>query len=248
MYDKIKDFCKVKNKGGAHMNGQDMSNRVKWILETLNNMNIDYVVDEYTNEKFGDNKFHNIVMLGSSENMITAHHDIVNVNSDNANDNSASIINAIMVKKLRPDINVVLLDGEEPPMMGVGSTRCSHKINGGDYGNINSVLNLELTGKGGENFFIGNYDNELVDKIQSKFNCPIYNTPFNDADIFNRNGITSTVINPLPITDSKTIVENKNGYLDISMLYNCHSIMDSLETIDINDMKTFVEKVLLKIF
>jgi hypothetical protein len=43
--------------------------------------------------------------------MVVAHHD-VNNKIDNANDNSASVINAIMIKKLLPSINVILLDGE----------------------------------------------------------------------------------------------------------------------------------------
>jgi hypothetical protein len=31
------------------------------------------------------------------------------------------------------------------------------------------------------------------------------------------------------------------------MLYNCHSSKDTIDTIDINDMKEFVEDVILKI-
>jgi hypothetical protein len=42
--------------------------------------------------------------------MVVAHHDVNKI--DNANDNSASVINAIMIKKLLPSINVILLDGE----------------------------------------------------------------------------------------------------------------------------------------
>jgi hypothetical protein len=45
---------------------------------------------------------------------------------DNANDNSASVINAIMIKKLLPSINVILLDGEE--FGGIGSQRVLSKL------------------------------------------------------------------------------------------------------------------------
>jgi hypothetical protein len=40
--------------------------------------------------------------------MVVAHHDVNNHRIDNANDNSASVINAIMIKKLLPSINVIL--------------------------------------------------------------------------------------------------------------------------------------------
>jgi hypothetical protein len=153
-----------------------------------------------------------------------------------------------MLKRLRPDLNVVLLDGEEPPMMGVGSQRVSDQINNGDFGNIKWVLNLELTGKGGENFFIGNYPGELSNHIKSIFaDCPVFNTPFNDSEIFVRNGIDSCVINPVPLTKSPSSIRNNNGYFDLSLLYNCHTNRDTLDTIDLDDMRIFTEKVLLKI-
>lgn len=77
---------------------------------------------------------YNIVMRGTSNRMVVAHHDIVNPDIDNANDNSASVINAIMIKKLMPEMNVVLLDGEE--VGGLGAHRCSELINDGFFGEI----------------------------------------------------------------------------------------------------------------
>ena len=179
--------------------------------------------------------------------MVVAHHDIVNPNIDNANDNSASVINAIMIKKLMPHINVVLLDGEE--FGGLGSQRVSDQINDGYFGTIDWVLNLELTGKGGKYFFIGNYPGKLSNHIKSIFDCPITSTPYNDSVTFRKNGIDSVVINPIPpLNEGKSSVKWDNDtYLDFSMLYNCHSSKDTIDTIDINDMKDFVEDVVLKI-
>lgn len=247
MYNKIYDFCRVKNGGGAHKNGLIPSPRVDFLIRLISSLGIDYEIDEFQIDRFPDNNFYNIVLLGNSNIGVTAHHDIVNPRSDNANDNSASVINAIALKLLSPNTTVILLDGEEPPMMGVGSQRASEKINEGEYGPIKSILNFELSGKGGDNFFIGDYDGPLSDKIISIFNPPIVNTPFNDADIFRRNGIDSVVINPLPITDKKSSVVYRGKNLDFSILYNCHSIKDSVDTIDPEDMKNFVEKVALKI-
>jgi len=247
MYKEIYEFCKVRNTGGAHKNGNKPSLRVNFITNLLTQMGIVYEIDEFTHDRFGDNKFHNIIMRGTSNRMVVAHHDVVNIHIDNANDNSASVINAIMIKKLMPEINVVLLDGEEPPMMGIGSGYCAQQIKDGMFGDIEWVLNLELTGSGGENFFVGNYPGKLSDRITNMFNCPIYNTPFNDAVRFRELDIDSVVINPLPITEKITSVKNENGYLNESLLWNCHSSRDTLDTINIDDMKDFVEKVVIPI-
>jgi len=255
MYKKIYDFCKVKNSGGAHKNGLKYSNRIDWIINLLKSNKIDYEIDEFEIFRFPNNKFYNIILPGDSGKFVTAHHDVVNINSDNANDNSASVINAIMTKILSPETTVILLDAEEPPMMGVGSQRASEMINVGKYGKCDWILNFELTGKGGENFFIGNYGNTLNNHIKNLFNCPVVQTPFNDANIFNKNGLISTVINPLPILSEKSSYRDYNDellthnghYLDFSIVYNCHSIRDSVDTIDPKDMQDFVEKVVMKI-
>jgi hypothetical protein len=244
MYQKIYDFCKVKNSGSIYKNGLEQTNRVKWIINLLKSNNIDYIIDEFNLSK--DTKCWNIILPGDSKMSVCAHHDIVNPNSDNANDNSASVINAIMTHVLNPSITTFIVDGEE--FGGVGSQRVSEKINSGEYGEIDFVLNYELTGKGGTDFFIGNYRGELFERIINKFDCPVYSTPFNDSVIFRKNNIDSCVINPLPIIDKETSIVNKNGqYLDVSMLYNCHSMSDSVETICTIDMKNFVENISLEI-
>jgi hypothetical protein len=257
MYSKIYDFCSTKNIGGGHKNGIEQPPRVKWIVNLLKSNGIEFIIDEFEIPRFPNNKFYNIILPGSSGKFVTAHHDIVNPNSDNANDNSASVINAIMTKINSPSTTVILLDGEEPPMMGVGSQRSSEMIKAGEYGQCDWILNFELTGKGGHHFFIGNYDNELNNHIKGLFNCPVVQTPFNDAAIFLRNGITSTVINPLPPLEKKPglfqrsfqeeILSYDGTPLDFSILYNCHSMKDSVDTIDPKDMQDFVESVVVKI-
>jgi hypothetical protein len=244
MYNKIYDFCKVRNKGSIYQNDNDPTPRVQFLMNLLDNEKISYELDKFTsNELTG----YNIILKGDSTRMVVAHHDISNPNIDNANDNSASVINAIMIKKLMPSIHVVLLDGEE--CGGIGSQRCSDKINEDYFGKIDWVLNLELTGRGGKHFFIGEYPGLLSDHIKSIFDCPVTRTPYNDSVTFRRNGIDSCVINPLPpLNEGKSQVKwNDTTYLDYSLLYNCHSQRDSIDTIDINDMKEFVEDVVLKI-
>ena len=245
MYHKIYDFCKIRNFGGVYSNGDKPTPRVQFLIQLLESEGINYELDTYQSK---GNTCYNLILKGESDRMVVAHHDIVNPNIDNANDNSASVINAIMIKKLIPKINVVLLDGEE--CGGLGSQRVSDQINDGYFNTIDWVLNLELTGRGGKYFFLGDYPGKLSNHIKSIFDCPITNTPYNDSVTFRKNGIDSVVINPIPpLNEGKTssVKWNDDTYLDFSMLYNCHSSKDTIDTIDINDMKEFVEDVVLKI-
>ena len=244
MYNKIYDFCKVRNFGTVYSNGDKPTPRVKFLMQLLESEGINYELDTYQSR---GNTCFNLILKGNSDRMVVAHHDISNPNLDTSNDNSASVINAIMIKKLMPHINVVLLDGEE--CGGLGSQRVSEQINEGYFNTIDWVLNLELTGKGGKYFFIGNYPGKLSNHIKSIFDCPITNTPYNDSVTFRKNGIDSVVINPIPpLNEGKSSVKWDNDtYLDFSMLYNCHSSRDTIDTIDINDMKEFTEDVVLKI-
>lgn len=245
MYNKVYDFCKVRNEGNVYKNGDEPTPRLKFLMSLLDSEGIEYKLDTYTSREI---KCYNIVMRGTSSRMVVAHHDIVNPNIDNANDNSASVINAIMIKKLMPDMNVVILDGEE--VGGLGSQRCSELINDGFFGEIEWVLNLELTGKGGKYFFIGDYPGKLTDHIKSLFDCPIVRTPFNDSVTFRRNGIDSCVINPLPPTENgeESIVKwDENTFLNFRLLFNCHNEKDTVDTISTDDMREFVEEVVMPI-
>ena len=214
MYNKIYDFCKVRNRGSIYQNDNNPTPRVEFLMSLLDSECISYELDKFNTDKVTG---YNIIMKGDSNRMVVAHHDINNPNIDNANDNSASVINAIMIKKLMPEMNVVLLDGEE--CGGIGSQRCSEMINDDYFGKIDWVLNLELSGKGGKHFFIGDYPGTLTNHIKSIFDCPITRTPYNDSVTFRRNGIDSCVINPLPPLNEGTsqVKWNENTYLDYSM-------------------------------
>jgi hypothetical protein len=255
MYNKIIDFCKVRNLGNVYSNDSQIPTpRVQFLMNLLDSKGIKYELDKYnpTGTRKGIFKdeltCYNLILKGTSNKMVVAHHDIVNPKIDNANDNSASVINALMIKKLLPEMNVVILDGEE--VGGLGAQRVSDQINEGYFGNIDWVLNLELTGKGGKYFFIGNYPGPLFDKIKEMFDCPVVNTPFNDSVTFRKNGIDSCVINPLPPLkkgEKSGVKWNDDIYLDFKLLYNCHNEKDTLESIDVLDMKEFIEEVVIKI-
>ena len=242
IYEKIYDFCKVKNLGSVFKNTDSPTPRVKFLLNLLEEEGITYELDKFTNDEVTG---YNIILRGDSDKMLVAHHDIVNPNVDNANDNSASVINAIALKKMSPHIHVVLLDGEE--FGGYGSQRVSEQILEGEFGEISYVLNLELTGRGGKRFFIGNYPGPLYDQIKSQFNPPTFNTPFNDSVIFRRNGIDSCVINPLPTTLNEGLEWDSTTKLDVSILYYCHSEKDTVQLISTKEMQEFTEEIVHKI-
>lgn len=244
MYNKIYELCTIKNRGTARLNGVDQTPRVEWICELLKSLNLDYQLDTFQidNQTLG----FNIILPGTSEIAVTAHHDIVNPLSDNANDNSASIINAIAIKLAESSTTVILLDAEE--IGGLGARAIALKINNGELGPIEMILNLELTGAGGSRFFIDDHPGQLSDRIQALFSCPTIATPFNDAVIFRRLGIDSVVINPLPILqEGKSHVKWGDDYLDFDLLFNCHTIKDSIDTVSPVEMREFVEQVCLPI-
>ena len=239
IYDRLADFCAQRNLGSAFHNGQSPTPRVRWIVGLLEELRIPYELDRFEVRGL---RFWNIQLnpTGDGRRWICAHHDIVNPNSDNANDNSASVINAIALKLERPDIGVILTDGEE--IGGIGAERFCERIELGEIPQPEWILNLELTGKGGLDFFIGGEGSNgpLGKSILALFEgCPRYSTPFNDSLIFRKWGIDSLVINPLPRLE--------NGDFDWSGLSRCHSVSDSLETIDVADMRAFVEGVLIPI-
>jgi len=245
MYSAIYDFCKVRNKGTIFENNfQEPTPRVKFLMELLDSLGVEYELDKFLT---ADVTGYNIILPGTSNKVVVAHHDVNNSAIDNANDNSCSVINAIATKLLMPSTKVVLLDGEE--FGGIGAQRASTLIREGELGQVSWVLNLELTGRGGKKFFVGDYPGRLTTQIVDQFGCPVVRTPFNDSVIFRKNGIDSTVINPLPaLPEGKTSrVKYNDEYLDFSILFNCHKPVDSVDSISTEDMQEFVEEVVIKI-
>jgi hypothetical protein len=242
----IYPFCKdARNEGTAFANGyMEYPARVKFLIDLLEKYSIPHFVDSFATDMHPDINFHNIVIPGTNPYMVIAHHDIVSPGSDNANDNSASVINAIYLKSISPDATVVLTDCEELGMYG--AKRLAQQIKEGLFGNVKGVINLELSGLGGENIMVGDYPGALNDKIKDLFDAPVFRTPPNDAVIFRREGIDSTVINPLPVvSENVSGMPTQGGYFDNSSWFKCHTIYDSLDKISTDDMHNFVVKILV---
>lgn len=242
IYKEIEGLCRAKNKGSVLTNSAEPTPRVMYIADLLSRLGISYYIDHFKTSRLkGDTLFcYNIIIPGEGDRMVMAHHDIVNPESDNANDNTASIICAIALKMKVPSVTVAIVDGEE--VGGLGSSYLSTRIKDGSFGNIQWVLNLELSGRGGKNFFMGQVpeDSILRNRILGLFpNTPEIFVPFNDSVILRRNGIDSVNINPTPL--------DEEGELDLSPLDLCHSMEDSLDKISQEEMKTYVEEILVPI-
>jgi len=246
--DSIYPFCRdVRNKGTAMANGSlDYPERVKFILSLLMEYSIENFVDSFSINPERDNNYHNIIIPGDSKYMVIAHHDVLNTESENANDNSASVINAIFLKLLVPEVNIVLTDCEELGLKG--ARRLGEQIKKGIFGKVQSVLNLELTGLGGENFLIDHNHGPLSEKIIKLFDPPMFRTPPSDSVALQSLGIDSNVINPLPLlTEGTSPIQSWSGYLDNSSWSRCHRDEDTLEHISTKDMYEFVTKILVPI-
>lgn len=156
----------------------------------------------------------NIIIKGTNDFYFSAHYDVVN--EYNANDNSASVINLLALKKLRPEINVVFTNYEEPPALGKGAEHFAKNNQGIKY-----ILNLELTGYG-RKVVVNGDELGILDKFKK------VSMPMSDSNTFNNNGIPSN-----------TIVTTPRKYWGY-----CHTEFDTLDKINIDDMKWFVENIL----
>ena len=236
-------FCQEKNTGNALQNTEEHTPRVKFIVSLLESLGIPYEVETFTPR---ETPFHNIILRGTNNRMVIAHHDIFNPESDNANDNSASVINAIYLKSLVPELNVVLTDGEEVGF--IGANQLGRQILFGDFGDIEWVLNIELSGSGGKNFMIGSYKGKLTEHILNIFDAPVVQTPPSDCSAISKYGIDTNVINPLPILfEGESDIKYGDAFLDNSSWHRCHSKEDSLDKISIMEMHEFVTEVLYPI-
>jgi hypothetical protein len=174
-----------------------------------------------------------------------AHHDVVNLDSQNAQDNSASICNLLALASsidrntLNKNIVFYFTDNEE--FGGNGAARLSDDIKSGIFGSNVVVLNFELTGFGNKIFCDGKLPYmqthpfiDLIDYLNNSFDDEVYfkMTPFNDSVILRSNGIVSVCLGLLP--------ENELT-IDFPHTWRiCHSIHDTISGCSEEDMNNFV--------
>lgn len=203
--------------------------RVKIIENFLKENQIKFKKDMWQN---GDRWLINIYIEFKAETeeyrLFDAHHDVLNFASENAQDNTCSVINLLMLAKLineKPiaiSTLIVFTDGEEPRTGGMGSGAIRAASN---YKNkkIYSSYALELTGLGDRIWHSGA---EFKINYSTALNCP-----FNNSTIYSTY-FNSTCIGILP--DS----EIKEGRMKTWSL--CHSHLDTFDKCSSSDMNKFV--------
>lgn len=222
-----------------------LSERAVFIINQLTKIGFPFSVELFSVEGV---YFYNIVVNlikkdTSNTIILTAHHDVLNINSDNINDNTASIVNLLVFMQkiwknpegITNNIMVAFPDCEE--YGGVGAQILSQQINNGKYGNVKYVLNLELTAHGKNIWLERTYNgttNSLSDKLVKFLGKDNYKTspiPFADSTIFQRYSIDSITIGTLPL--------NADGSYDYSVWSICHR--DDDNKYNLEDMQKFTD-------
>lgn len=244
--NKIYEFCSIKEDTNTCYRNDIYSNRLTFLISLLNDLEIPHFVNDFDNKietyyKNGTSTSlysNNLIMEGNSNLLLIAHHDIRNPDSENANDNSASILNAIALKYLYPNITVVLTDMEESDCEGVKILK-SNLINkfwgiGKPFKKeIIHVVNLELTGVG-EKIGISGYKRGhggdcLTNIIQINFLVKEIVLPENEC--WYLKCFDSECISLYNVID---------GVDDFSHFKNCHNMDDSVDKINVDNMERFV--------
>jgi hypothetical protein len=243
-----------------------ITNRVQYIIHQLTILNIEHEVDMFDTKNVHtctetENKFVNINVFIKGNNtqgqdktiVFLAHHDVANIESENAQDNTASVCNlidlCIKVKskaqkgELNNNVLIVFTDAEEiVSFTNSGATRLANRIKKGDFGNVEGTINLELSGLG-QNLWATAYSNCQLLNTCISVGATYKLTPFSDTATLFRNGVPNSVcIGILPNDEIDTEV-NKNSFPKTWML--CHSKTDTFDKTNKEDMTWFVDTVLL---
>ncbi len=258
-YEFLKELCAFSADFNAFERGREnpVTNRVQYIMNRLDAHKIAYTIDMFQPVNgvpdAGDSKklFVNIVVEieGNNKDLTTvflAHHDIVNFNSENAQDNTASVANlldlCVRLSNNKPANNVVIafVDAEEIVSPSIcGSQRLAQNILKGKHGHVKYAVNLELTANG-QNYWMSfnNSANTLAHHIREIHpNTHRVRTPYNDAFILEKEGIPSVCVGSL--NDGNLAQVKSRGYCKTWAM--CHREEDTFESQAVEgDMDLFV--------
>ena len=250
-YDYLKFMCKhVKNKTTCRTEttNQLLDERTVFIIEQLNEMGVNYKVVPFTFNNYmfagyGGPKLANVeAFIPATEKtkstiIFTAHHDIVNTESENCQDNTASVCNLLdlcsqisRMKKREKNIYIVFTDGEE--FGGCGASRLCDGIRKGKYGKVEGIIDLEVTACGSKVWVEKRVkdDSHIANKLAGfkHYNINYFFTPYNQAMTMRTFGIDAVCIGILPKEEAEGM-NNSNAYQRSSCWSLCHSILDTFE-------------------
>lgn len=263
-YEHLYNMCKhVRNKshsGSGYIN--PITPRLEYIMQSLGAMGINWNIRFLdANNKVltsGGRKLANIVVEFKSEShyastiVFSAHHDIANPNSENCQDNTASVCNLIELCSLLQNTpseylthNVVIAFTDCEEIGGKGMNKLVEEIKDDVYGEVELMYALELTACGDKYWIQGaEYDTELFQLLENNINdgeLTKVNTPYNESVNARRNMLDACCIGILTEDELESV--NSRGYCGTWGL--CHSTEDTFEkSANMNDMKRFNETLL----
>lgn len=236
------------------------TNRVAYIKYQLEKMNVPFDVDIFNAENpemlnMSQPKFVNICVFFKGNNpsnetiIFLAHHDVVKIEYENCEDNTASVCNLLHLcgilkdKKLDKNILVVFTDAEEKcEFTKCGAKRLAIMSKLGMFGNVSKAINLELTANGECLWISTDNSVNLALDISAEYNGQIVHTPYNDSVVLEQNKMTSVCIGTL--TENELHIAMQHGYCKTWAL--CHKADDTIANANASDMQSFVENVLVK--
>lgn len=186
--------------------------------------------------------------------IFTAHHDIANPNSENCQDNTASVCNLIhlctLLKKhqeagtLLENVVVGFTDLEEAG--GKGIDKLIAQIQNGEYGEVSALYALELTAGGTEMWIQGVTEDTIVaEKVDRTGYGEVsrVRTPYNESVNARRYGIPAVCIGILPKEEMDVV--NGDGF-GCSTWSLCHRLADTFEKSANKEEMTYFVNAMLK--
>jgi len=250
-YNILKEFCQIRNIKSSYGGlSNPITNRVNFIHNFLDSNSIPFVDRVFSINNFkecllsaSDKKFCNIEIsfntnIKENRLIFISHHDVNNINSDNMNDNSASVCHLLSLanwlKNKEYPVDIIIVDNEEFGMSG--SAFLAKQIKLGKFGENPAVLNLELTGFGDILHIEDREESPLHQKLMSfKSDIVSWHVPANDSYRLRNYGIDSICLGILP--QHEIDHRNKVGYA--KCWSKMHSERDKFEDANDHDMKKF---------
>lgn len=201
--------------------------RIKVICEKLEELGIPYELDEWqSGARWLYNVYCNFGPTEGKIRLLDAHHDVHNNEQENAQDNTCSVINLIVLanrlNENAPDVRTIIAitDGEEikPGGSGSGAARATEKFRD----DLHSAYALELTGVG-DHIWSSNPEMNMED-------VTVKSCPFNNSYMYRKATQSATCIG---ILSEREV----NGYPTTWML--CHSKTDTFAKCSTEDMAIF---------
>jgi len=262
-YDHLYFMCKKIKNNYSSWNKKDtalLDNRSTYIIDQLNKLNVNYKIIpfnsgwSFTPKPFNvsDDKMVNIQVflpatIETNKSIVyTAHYDIVNNNSENCQDNTASVCNLLDLCKIvslmdvrEQNVYIVFTDGEESG--GKGAKQLSTQIKNNELGEVTGIITLELTANGTEVWAEQIYPGKvLTDKLSAVIGKKVkqFITPYNEAISMRYNDLDAICIGILPKEEIKSLEQGKWS----KSWGLCHSNSDTFELSAKRDnMSNFVE-------